>query len=70
MKDRIPDEGEIKWAVKRLQNNRAGGASWMPAEDLKGWLTEAQRGGKKGETAEKEGAGGRTHKRGRRTGRG
>ena len=61
------DEGEIEWAVKRLQNNRAVGPSRMPAEDLKGWLTLAQIGEKKGETAEKEGEAG-TNKRGRRNG--
>ena len=51
----MPDEGEIEWAVKRLSNNRAGGASRMWAEDLKGWLTAARRGEKKGETMDKDG---------------
>ena len=49
----MSEEGEVEWAVKRLQNNRAGGALLMRAEDLKGWLAAAQRGEKKGETAEK-----------------
>ena len=53
----MPEEGEIEWAVKRLQNNRAGGASRMRAENLKGWCSAARRGEKKGETAEKEGGG-------------
>ena len=51
----MPYEGEIEWAVKRLHNNRTRGASRMRAEDLKGWLAAAQRGDKKGETADKEG---------------
>ena len=57
MEDRVPGEGEIEWAVKRLPNNRARGGSRMRAEDLKGWLTAARRGEKKGETVEKEGGG-------------
>ena len=44
VEDRVPEEGEIEWAVKRLQNNRAGGPSRMRAEDLKGWLAAARRG--------------------------
>ena len=36
-------EAEVEWAVKRLQNNRAGGVSRMRAEDLKGWLAAAKR---------------------------
>ena len=70
VEDGVPEEGEIEWAVKRLQNNCAGGASRMRAEDLKGWLAAAQRGEKKGETAEKRGEAGKTHKRERITGRG
>ena len=38
VEDGVTDEGEIEWAVKRLRNNHAGGASRMRAEDLKGWL--------------------------------
>ena len=57
MEDGVPDEGEIEWAVKYLRNNRAGGMSRMRAEDLKGWIAAAQRGEKKGETADKEGGG-------------
>ena len=52
VEDGVTDEGEIKWAVKRLRNNRAGGASCMRAEDLEGWLATARR-GEKGETADK-----------------
>ena len=53
VEDGVPEEREIEWAVKRLQNNRAGGPSQMRAEDLKGWLAETRRREKKGETAEK-----------------
>ena len=53
----MPEEGEVEWAVKRLQKNRAGGPSLMRSEDLKGWLAAARKGEKKGETAEKEGGG-------------
>ena len=56
VEDGVPSEEKIEWAVKRLCNNRAGGASRMRAEHLKGWL-EAARRGKKGETADKEGGG-------------
>ena len=52
--DSIPEEEEIEWAVKRLQNNRAGGPSRMRAEDLKGWLTAARRGEKEREAATKD----------------
>ena len=57
VEDGVPDEGDIEWAVKRLQNNRAGGPWRMRAEDLKGWFAAARRGEKKGETGEKEGGG-------------
>ena len=63
VEDRVPVEGEIDWAVKRLQNNHAGGPSRMQAEDLKGWLAAAQRGEKEREAAEKDG-GSRKDKRG------
>ena len=46
----------LEWAVKCLRNNRSGGAPWMRAEHLKGWL-EAARRREKGETADKEGGG-------------
>ena len=36
VEDKVPDEGEIDWAVKRLRNNRAGGTSRMRVEHLKG----------------------------------
>ena len=36
VEDGVPTEEEVEWAVKRLRNNRAGGASRMRAEDLKG----------------------------------
>ena len=52
--DGVPDEGGIEWAVKRLRNNCAVGASRMRAEHLKGWLAAARR-GEKGESADKEG---------------
>ena len=34
VEDRVPDEGEIEWAVKRLRNNRTGGPSRMRATAL------------------------------------
>ena len=58
VEDGIPTEAEVEWAVKRLQNNRAGGPSRMWAEDLKGWLAAARRGDKERETATKDGGGG------------
>ena len=54
VEDKVPDEGEIEWAVKRLHNNCPGGPSWMRAEHLKGWRAAARR-GEKGEPAAKEG---------------
>ena len=63
VEDGVTDEAEIKWAVKRLQNNHAGGASRMTAEYHKGWLAAARREEKKGETAEKRGESGKTHER-------
>ena len=45
MDDGVSSDAEVEWAVKRLLNNRAGGASRMRA-DLKGWLAAARRGGK------------------------
>ena len=56
VEDKVPDEGEIEWAVKCLRNNRSGGPSQMRAEHLKGWLAAARR-GEKGETTDKEGGG-------------
>ena len=38
----VPEEGEIEWAVKRLRNNRSGGASRMRAEHIKTWLAAAR----------------------------
>ena len=58
VEDGVPTEAEVKWAVKRLRNNRAGGTSRMRAEDLKGWLAAARRGEKERETATKDGGGG------------
>ena len=55
MEDGVPEEEEIEWAVKRLQNNRAGGPSRMRAEDLKGWLAAARRGEKDREAETKDG---------------
>ena len=56
--DGVRTEAEVEWAVKRLQNNRAGGASRMRAEDLKGRLAAAMRGEKERESATKDGGGG------------
>ena len=44
----------MEWAVKRLQNNRAGGLSRMRAEDLKGWLAAARRDEKEREARTKD----------------
>ena len=44
VEDGVPTEAEIEWAVKRLLNNRAGGASRVREEDLKGWLAAARGG--------------------------
>ena len=43
VEDKVPEEGEIEWAVKRLRNNRSGGPLRMRAEHLKGWLAAARR---------------------------
>ena len=51
VEDKVPDEGEIEWAVKRLRNNRSGGPLQIQAEHLKRWLGAAQR-GETGETME------------------
>ena len=53
VEDKVPGEGEIEWAVKRLRNDHSGGPSRMRAEHLKGWL-EAERRGETGETAKTE----------------
>ena len=53
VKDAVPEKGEIEWAVKRLRNNRFGGASRMRAEHIKGWLVVA-RTSEKGETSDTE----------------
>ena len=58
VEDGVPTEAEVEWEVKCLRNNRAGGASRMQAEDLKGWLAAARRGDKERETATKDGGGG------------
>ena len=58
VKDGVPTEAEVEWAVKRLRNNRSGGPSRIRAEDLKGWLAAARRGGKERETTTKDGGGG------------
>ena len=42
--DSVPTEDKISEAVKKLWRNRAGGASGIRAEHLKGWLAEAKRG--------------------------
>ena len=71
VEDGVPEEEEIEWAVKRLQNNRAGGLSRMRAEDLKGWLAAARSGEKEREAATKDGGkAGRTTRQEQRTGRG
>ena len=54
VKDLVPEEGGIEWAVKRLRSNRSGGSSRIRAEHIKGWLAVARR-AEKGETAAAEG---------------
>ena len=41
--DSVPEEGEIKWAFKRLRNNRSGGLLGMRAEHIKRWFTAARK---------------------------
>ena len=55
VEDGVLEEEEIEWAVRRLQNNHAGGASRMRAEDLKGWLAAARTGDKEKEAVTKDG---------------
>ena len=55
VEDGVPEEGEIEWAVKCQQNNRAGGLSRMQAKDLTGGLVAARRGEKEREAAVKDG---------------
>ena len=54
VKDLVPEEGEIEWAVKRLRNNRSGGLLLMRAEHIKRWLAEARIAEKEESTAEGE----------------
>ena len=59
--DSVPMEDEVEEAVKKLRRNRSGGPSGIRAENIKGWLAAARRGGmaeKQGKTktaAEEEG---------------
>ena len=46
VEDKVPDEGGIEWAVKRLRNNCSGWPSRMRVEHLKGWLAAARIGEK------------------------
>ena len=52
--DSVPEEVEIEWQVKRLRNNRSGGASRMRAEHVKWWLAAARKSEKDRDTAEGE----------------
>ena len=36
-------EDDTDWAVTCLQSHLSGGTSWMRAEHLKGWLSEARK---------------------------
>ena len=54
VKDSVPENGGIEWAVKRLRNNRSGWPSQIQAEHIKGWLAAAKR-AEKGDTAAAEG---------------
>ena len=49
--DSMPEEGEIEGAVKRLCNNRSGGASRMRAEHVKCWLAAERKAEKDGSTS-------------------
>ena len=42
VRDDTPDDAEIRAAVRKLRNGRAGGASNMRAEDIKSWLRGAE----------------------------
>ena len=59
--DSVPTEDEVEETVKNLRRNRSGGPSGIRAENIKGWLAAARRGGmaeKQGKTktaAEEEG---------------
>ena len=44
--DSVPTEDEVEAAVKKLRRNRAEGPSGIRAENIKGWLAAARRGGK------------------------
>ena len=53
IEDSVPTEDEVEEAVKKLLRNRSGGPSGIRAENIKGWLAAARRGGvaeEKGET--------------------
>ena len=52
--DSVPTEGNIEWAVKRLQNHRSEGSSRMRAEHLKGWLAAARNKDKEEAAAEQD----------------
>ena len=45
-------EDNIEWAVKRPQNHRSGGTSWMRSKHLKGWLAAARKNDKEEAAAE------------------
>ena len=49
--DGAPPDEELREAVRKLRNGRAGGGSGMRAEDIKSWLRDVER----EEEAEKEG---------------
>ena len=40
--DDVPEDREIRGAVRKLRNGRAGGSSGIRAEDLKRWLRDAE----------------------------
>ena len=52
--DLVPTEDEVEAAVKNLRRNRAGGPSGIRAENIKGWLAAARRGGKAAETGKEK----------------
>ena len=43
--DLVPTEDKVEEAVKKMRRNRSGGPSGIRAENIKGWLAAARRGG-------------------------
>ena len=52
--DSVPTADKVEAAVKKMRRNRAGGPSGIRAENIKGWLAAARRGGKATEKGEEK----------------